>query len=69
MTKLKDMVSAVTEGTNHLQPSVIASKINKKFTAKVTDKEVSAFLNEQFYPDEIKKLEERYKGFDGRYYF
>lgn len=68
MNKLKDMVSAVTKDSTNLKPKIIAEAINVKFGESKTEKDISDFLQSQFYPEEIQKLEARHKGFDGRFY-
>ena len=66
--KLKQMVSSVVKGTETLDPTLVAKKINRRYREHVTVEQVQDFLQSEFYP-EIERLEERHKGFEGKFYF
>lgn len=65
--KIKQMVSSVVKGGDTLDPTKIAKDINKRYKEHITVQQVQDFLQSEFYP-EIEHLEERHKGFEGRFY-
>ena len=67
MNSIKEMVSAVVTGNQSLEPKKIAKKVNERFSANITEKDVDNFLQSEFYP-EIEHIEERHKGFEGQFY-
>lgn len=68
--KLKQMVSEVITDGEFTDPSVIANRINKRFEGvSVSTKGISEFLEEEYYPEEeFRKIENKHRGLNGRYY-
>lgn len=68
--KLKDMISRVVDSADHLEPSIIARRVNLRFEGiKVTEKQVEDFLQSEYYNDEFKILEKRLQKYDGGHYY
>lgn len=70
MSKLKDMISSVTSGSSNLSPKEISNSIKKRFDENISEKDISDFLQSEFYPDEeISQIVKRHTSFDGRFYY
>ena len=67
---LKKMVSEVINDGEFTDPSIIAHRINRKYTGiKVSDGSIKTFLENEYYPEEeARKMATRHRSVDGKYY-